>query len=135
ERTTIGELFLDGEHACFTLEDVVRPGDLMLVKIAGQTAIPAGRYEVIVSWSERFARRLPLLLGVTNFTGIRIHPGNTETDTEGCILVGETRDTDRILESRKAFEAIFSKIEAATAREKCYITIENTASRPPGMTV
>jgi hypothetical protein len=116
---------LDGQRACFTLEDAVRQGDIMLVKVSGQTAIPAGRYEVVVSWSERFKRRLPLLLGVPNFTGVRIHPGNTDADTEGCILVGEERADNRILSSRKAFDAIFPKIEAAAAREKCFVTIED----------
>lgn len=134
DRSTIGELFIDGVRACFTLEDVVRPGDIMLVKVPGQTAIPAGRYEVAVNWSQRFKRRLPLLVDVTNFSGVRIHTGNTDAHTEGCILLGMVRETDRILDSVKAFDAVFPLIDAAVAREKCYLTIED-APMPPVTTV
>jgi hypothetical protein len=86
DRSTIGELHVNGVFECFTLEDTVRP-----VKIKGETAIPEGRYEVVVNFSERFQRPLPLLLNVPNFEGVRIHPGNTDKDTEGCILVGWTK--------------------------------------------
>ena len=77
--STIGELSVNGKFECFTLEDKVRP-----VKIKGMTAIPAGAYEVVINFSERFQRPLPLLLNVPNFDGIRIHAGNTAKDTEGC---------------------------------------------------
>jgi hypothetical protein len=53
---TLGDLSMDGDHVCFTLEDVVRE-----VKIPGETAIPAGTYEVIITRSARFGRDLPLL--------------------------------------------------------------------------
>ncbi len=72
DQSTIGELSVNGQFECYTLEDKVRPE-----KIAGKTAIPAGRYEVVISFSQRFQRPLPLLLKVPNFEGIRIHPGNT----------------------------------------------------------
>ena len=81
ETSTIGKLYVDDQFECYTLEDKVRP-----VKIKGKTAIPAGRYEVIVNFSQRFGRMLPLFLNVPNFEGVRIHPGNTAADTEGCIL-------------------------------------------------
>jgi Family of unknown function (DUF5675) len=55
----------------------------------------------------------PLLLEVPNFTGIRIHSGNSDHDTEGCILVGESRAPDWVGASRKAFELLFPLIEAA----------------------
>src|SRR5262245_46850089 len=96
-RSTVGQLFVNGSFECFTLEDVTRP-----VKIPGMTAIPEGVYVVSVSFSERFKRPLPEVHNVPNFTGIRIHPGNTDADTEGCILVGQTRSTDFIGNSRAA---------------------------------
>lgn len=104
----IGRLYVDSDFECYTLEDPPRD-----VKIQGVTAIPAGRYPVYVTYSPRFGRLLPLLHGVPGFTGIRIHPGNTAKDTEGCILVGRRRSADEVYESRLAFDALFAKIEAA----------------------
>lgn len=91
---TIGELYIEGEYFCDTLEDTVREK-----KIAGKTAIPYGKYEVIVNRSPRFKRELPLLLDVPNFTGIRIHRGNTAEDTSGCILVGENKVKGKVINS------------------------------------
>ena len=107
-KSTIGEMFVDCEPECFTLEDVVRD-----VKIKWETAIPPGVYPVIINESKRFGRRLPLLIGVAGFEGIRIHPGNRAENTEGCILVGRTRGTDFIGESRLAFDSLFEKMEKA----------------------
>jgi hypothetical protein len=118
ERSTIGSLTVDGKFHSFTLEDCVRP-----VKIPGKTAISAGRYEIIINWSARFKRPLPLLLNVPFFAGVRIHAGNTDVDTEGCILVGRTRQVDFIGESRKAFDLLFKRLASATAKEKIYLEI------------
>ena len=115
---TLGELFLEGEHECFTLEDVVRD-----VKVAGETAIPAGTYEIAVTYSNRFKRALPLLINVPGFEGIRIHSGNRASDTEGCILVGRTQGTDFVGESRMAFEVLFQKILQAVPAGKIFIEI------------
>ena len=90
-QSTIGELAVDGNFECFTLEDPVRPK-----KIRSVTAIPAGTYTVAITFSPRFGTELPLLLDVPEFEGIRIHPGNTATDTEGCLLVGKSRAIDTI---------------------------------------
>jgi hypothetical protein len=118
---TIGDLFVDGKRECFTLEDVVRFDG---VKIYGETAIPGGTYAVDITWSPRFKRDLPLLIGVDNFIGIRIHPGNTASDTEGCILVGQGKGVNCILSSRAAFDALFAKLSAAKKRgEQITITI------------
>jgi hypothetical protein len=108
-RSTIGAVSL-GDFCCFTLEDRVRP---LGVKVQDATAIPAGRYRVVVNFSQRFQRRMPLLLDVPMFTGIRIHSGNTAADTRGCILVGEWRAPDWVGESRHAFLRLFPLIEAA----------------------
>jgi len=116
---TLGSLYVDGEFECFTLEDVVREVALQPValwKIPGETAIPAGTYQVIVNISNRFQRLLPQLVDVPGFAGVRIHPGNCAADTEGCILVGRRRGVATILESRLAFEALFAKIQAAIGR-------------------
>ena len=108
ENSVIGELTIDGVWECYTLEDVERD-----VKIKNETAIPRGTYKVIINQSNRFKRLLPLLLNVPGFEGVRIHSGNTNHDTEGCILVGRTRSDDFIGQSRKAFDSLFKKMNKA----------------------
>lgn len=115
---TIGELSVNGEFECFTLEDQVRP-----VKVPGMTAIPAGHYEVVVTFSERFRMPMPLLLNVPNFDGIRIHVGNNKDHTLGCILVGTKRQMASISNSKLAYDALFPKIALAAQREKIFIEI------------
>jgi hypothetical protein len=85
ETTTLGKLYIDGKFFCHTLEDKVRPDE---EKVYGKTAIPEGIYRIIVSFSKRFQRMTLEILDVPNFSGIRIHGGNTHKDTLGCILVG-----------------------------------------------
>ena len=88
EYSTGGVLLLNDKFFSYTLEDRVRP---LGEKVYGETAIPAGEYKLIVNWSERFGRMMPLLLDVPDFTGIRMHGGNRPKDTLGCILVAENR--------------------------------------------
>lgn len=109
-----GKLYLNDVFECYTLEDIERD-----VKIKHETAIPRGTYKVSITHSPRFGRELPLLHDVPGFAGIRIHPGNTDADTSGCILVGRVRaGEDLIAESRKAFDALFLKLSKAQAAEE-----------------
>ena len=118
EKSTIGELSIDGAFECFVLEDRYRlPSE---PKVYGETAIPNGRYEVRITNSPRFSAMaghpvdLPLLIGVPGYEGVRIHPGNVPADTEGCLLPGRVRGVDRVEESRLAFDALFAKLKAAS---------------------
>ena len=119
---TIGTLEVDGKYFCDTLEDRVR--DLSREKkVPGETAIPAGRYDVVVNISPRFKRKLPRLLNVPGFEGILIHRGNTPGDTAGCILVGENKAKGRVINSTPYELRLTEMIERAqTAGES--ITIE-----------
>ena len=117
-QNTIGSLFVEGEDFCWTLEDVIRPDG---EKIPGKTAIPYGRYEVIINHSPKFGRLMPRLLNVPNFDGILIHKGNTEADTAGCVLVGYLLDDDHIEQSKEAFNDLFAILEKAPG--KIFITI------------
>lgn len=110
ERATISELSINGKFQCYTLEDVEREN-----KIKSETAIPKGSYKVIINYSNRFKQNLPLILNVPNFEGVRIHTGNTNHDTEGCILVGKVRGIDYVGKSRVAFTALFEKMKKETA--------------------
>jgi len=107
---TVGKMYIDNIYECYTLEDVVRTG----AKVNGQTAIPTGTYNLIINHSNRFNRDLPLLENVPNFTGVRIHSGNTSANTEGCILVGTTwPGKDFIGNSKVAFNKLFEKLKKA----------------------
>ena len=115
--STAGKLFIDGQFECYTLEDIVRPRG---VKVYGQTAIPAGSYQVVLTMSPRFKRVLPLLLNVQGFEGIRIHPGNKAEDTDGCILVGDAPAPDWLGQSKVAFDRLFAKLRTTSVA----VTIE-----------
>lgn len=109
---TFGVLFVDGRYCCFTLEDQIRPvGE----KVPGQTAIPAGRYRVLLTHSGRFQTTLPLVIGVPAFDGIRIHAGNTIADTAGCILVGKDRTDTAVLQSRVALDRLMATLRTDPA--------------------
>jgi len=127
---TISELLINGEHECFVCEDVVRELDGIPVeewKIASQTAIPSGRFRIVITWSQRFQRMLPLLMAVPGFTGIRIHPGNKAVDTDGCLLPGVQRSSTGVQQSKIAFEALFEKINTALqGGSEVWITIYNS---------
>lgn len=132
-KSTLGELFMDDEFLCDTLEDPVRTGDDGVMqkeeKIYGETAIPAGTYQVVITLSHRFKRLMPLLLNVPFFEGIRIHNGNTPEHTLGCILVGERGSKpDFVGNSIYTFDKIvFPRIEAALQREKLFIEVRNSS--------
>ncbi len=93
DRNIIGDLFIDGEFFCHTLEDEKRADGK---KVYGETAIPVGVYDIVLTVSNRFKRLMPLLLDVPMFKGIRIHGGNTSKDSHGCPLVAFNTDYKRI---------------------------------------
>lgn len=119
---TIGQLLVDGEFFGYTLEDPIRVGP----KIYGETAIAPGRYRVIINKSQRFNKMLPLICGVPEFSGVRLHAGNVASDTSGCVLVGLSRSHDSIESSRLAMAALQARLAGALARgHDVFITIEN----------
>ena len=122
---TIGELLVNDKYLCDTLEDRVRPeGE----KVYGKTAIPEGTYEMVLSYSPRFKKILPEILNVPNFTGIRIHCGNSSADSSGCILVGtwDGEKEDWVGSSKIAFDELMTLLEEATDnKEKITITVKS----------
>jgi hypothetical protein len=132
---TIGRLYIDGIYHSDSLEDPVRDlsdynhdgdfDDQGEGKIYGQTAIPAGEYKVIVSHSPKFNKRLPELLKVPGFTGIRIHAGANVKHTEGCILIGENKVKGSLVNSAYYVTTLIQMIdEAIDNGEKCTIIIK-----------
>lgn len=115
---TLGRLEIDGKKFCDTLEPTWRdigwgrPGR----KVKGRTAIPEGRYPVVITWSERQEQWLPLLLHVPQFDGVRIAAGNTEADTQGDILVGIHVRQGRVYDARLWLYRLKREIVAAKNR-------------------
>ena len=112
---TIGKLYIDGEYFCDTLEDKDRGltdsmtvGEISKIKIKKETAIPTGTYKVTITYSNRFKKNMPLINDVKGFEGIRIHSGNTDKDTEGCILVGFNKVKGNVINSRDTYNKLFS---------------------------
>ena len=113
EKQTHGRLFKvdkdnKREFICYTLEDKER-----LVKVKGETAIPTGKYTVIVTMSPRFKKELPLILNVPNFNGVRFHGGNNENDSEGCPLLGMVRHSNAISNCAPAVALVTKMIKEA----------------------
>lgn len=114
KKSTIGTLYVNGLKFGYTLEDVDRKlEDNPEGKVYGKTAIPRGLYEVIIDYSNRFKCQMPRLLDVPGFTGIRIHPGNTDADTDGCILVGAGMGKDTIFSSRVTYNRLMTILDNA----------------------
>ena len=112
-------------YFCDTLEPTWRDYKNGAYKVKGRSAIPEGRYAVVISFSPKFKQWLPILLGVPKFDGIRIHAGNCSEDTEGCILVGKNRLVGQVLDSRIWLHRLKQKIVEAKSRgEPVWITIK-----------
>ena len=112
---TIGKLYIDGEYFCDTLEDKDRGltddmtvSEISKIKIKNETAIPTGTYKITITYSNRFKKNMPLINDVKGFEGIRIHSGNTDKDTEGCILVGFNKIKGNVINSRDTYNKLFS---------------------------
>lgn len=126
---TIGKLSIDGKPYCDTLEDPNRDANKNGIfdgdekKVAGNTCIPFGKYEIIVNVSPRFGRELPRLLNVPSFDGVLIHKGNTAKDTAGCILVGENSVKGKVLNSTIYEVDLTKKIKEAISKGE-EVTIE-----------
>ena len=148
-RTTIGEVYVNGAYQCYSLEDVVRPAGQ---KVKGKTAIPAGIYRVVLDFSPKFSPKrfayldqyhpqrlkqkgwrtaqevpIPHILAVRDFDQVRMHWGNDELDTEGCVLMGSSKDLNAqtVGDSRDAFEKLMDHLELAQ-QNNYHITLEIT---------
>lgn len=124
---TIGKLYIDDIYFCDTLEDKDRgitndmtEEDISKIKVKGETAIPIGTYNISITYSPKFKRDMPLIENVKGFAGIRIHSGNTDKDSEGCILVGENKIIGKVINSRETYNKLFNRL----VKEKNKITIE-----------
>lgn len=120
---TIGDLSINGEFFCNTIEDTVRELPVICSdtprgrsctckeKVYAKTAIPAGSYKITLEYSPKYKRKMPCLHDVPHFLGILIHSGNTEVDSAGCIIVGENTVKGKVLNSRATFQRLYALFE------------------------
>ena len=130
---TIGDLFIDGDFFCHTIEDKVRelpaccpqtPKGINCrckEKVYAQTAVPKGTYKVTMGYIPKFKRVLPRLHDVPHFIGILIHSGTDENSSSGCIIVGMNKVKGKVAESRKTSDALNKILSGA---KDITITIE-----------
>ena len=117
---TEGKLYINGIYFCDTLENPDRElyqnmeeDMISKLKIDGKTCIPYGEYNIFITISPKFKKPMPLIYPVKCFEGIRIHPGITVKNTEGCILVGEKESEGTLKNSQKIFEELTKLIKHA----------------------
>ena len=132
---SLGELYWDnGDLECYTMEDLDRflssdmsLSNMLSIKIQENTAIPYGTFQVLITESMRFGRKMPLIVGVLGFDGIRIHIGNKKEDVAGCIATGLNLAVEdgigSVYKSRIAFNSFFSKLDEILKREKVFIKV------------
>ena len=135
---TIGKLYIDDKFFCDTLEDVDRGINqnmdlkaIEAIKVKHSTAIPTGTYTVNMSkvsprfsnrpWSIKYKGIVPWIENVPGYDGVLIHPGNTEEDTSGCLLVGENKLIGRVINSVPTWEKLMQIL--TNSKEKIVLTI------------
>jgi hypothetical protein len=119
-RTTLGQMYLNGEYVGYTLEDTLRPFPL---KVYGETAISEGMYKCKKYTSSKFGECLAIEY-VPNFTQIRVHGMNTHEGSLGCIGLGTNRDIEnmRISNCRPALDRLLTMLDDS---KPIYISIVN----------
>lgn len=124
----IGRLYINGVYFCDTIEDVDRglddtmtEEDIKEMKVYGETAIPTGIYTVLLTYSPKYKKVMPLINNVKGYSGIRIHSGNTAKDTEGCLIVGKNTKVGMVTDSRNTYNALFKRLQQKGSNK---ITIE-----------
>ena len=107
DKSTLGKLFLNGEMFCQTLELPYLDNQRSI------SCIPEGEYKVRLRTAKESSSRDYLHLLVQDVKGrsyILVHIGNFPRDTKGCILVGQSRQQDRVNNSRIAMELLLKEI-------------------------
>ena len=118
EKYTIGHLFINDEYFCDTIEDKDRglddsmtESEIKKIKIKGKTAIPTGEYKLAIDYSPHFGKNCFHILNVKGFDGIRIHSGNDEEDSEGCLIVGQNKLVGKVINSKDTLAKLYKKTD------------------------
>ena len=141
QKYCIGWLYVDGVPLCNSLEDPDRglaswmsEAAIKAIKIAGNTAIPTGTYDVVLSvspkfknrvWAKKYGGLVPEILNVKGYSGIRLHPLTDASQTEGCPGIGDNTIVGKLTNSQKRYYELMDKylIPAHNRKEKIRITI------------
>lgn len=142
EDYTVGRLYIDDEFFCNTMEDTDRGLDqdmqdfmIRSRKIPSRTAVPTGRYKVLMNTvSPKFSQKpfymqvckgkVPRLSDVKGFEGILIHCGIDHSHSAGCILVGKNTIKGKLTDSQETFKNLYAQMKAAyDAGQEIFITI------------
>ena len=116
EDFTLGTFCFNGRHVGYTCEDKDRHLEVGGTKVLKRTAIPRGYYRMTVSMSNRFKRLMPELLDVPQFSGVRIHGGNTHEDTEGCPLLGAEKTMTGVRDCKEVNARLIKLIQGVEAQ-------------------
>lgn len=128
ENSTISQIFVDDVFECHILEDKDRELELYPdAKVYGKTAIPRGIYPLVITKSKRFGIHLIEILNVHGYSGVRMHSGNDEHDTDGCMLPGVYTEgvEDWVSFSRATLAKLQNQVQAALDRGE-EVTLEVT---------
>lgn len=138
DKYTIGKLYINGEYFSDTIEDKDRGltqnmslTQIKKIKVQNETAIPTGTYDVTLqvtspkfknkTWAQPYGGKIPRLLNVPGFEGVLVHPGNSNSETSGCVLVGQNTIVGKVTNSQNTFHSLMSKLKG---HEDITITIE-----------
>ena len=135
----VGVFYVSGSRLCESLEDTDRgleqkmpTGKINQIKVFGKTAIPKGTYRVVLSvspkfkdraWAKKYNGLVPEILNVKGFSGVRLHPGNRASDTDGCPLIGDNTAVGKVTNSTKRYYELMDKLVPAWEKGE-EITIE-----------
>ncbi|QDP49469.1 MAG: hypothetical protein Unbinned2716contig1000_50 [Prokaryotic dsDNA virus sp.] len=122
EKSTLGELYLNGEFKAHTLELPWKDNQRSI------SCIPSGTYDVRFRYPRESASRDYLHLMVKDVKDrdyILFHRGNTSKDTRGCILTGLTKKKDWIGQSTLAHEELMNSIIELKTTSKIKLIIKN----------
>jgi len=135
KQSTLSQLYINGIFQCYLLEDKIQE-----VKIASQTAIPTGVFELkLNTWGAKNAdykkafgklhEGMIEIIGLPNFNYVYIHVGNTIRETAGCPLCGfgfQFADGDfQVSQSVAAYKMIYPKLVALAKETSNKFIIEN----------
>ena len=141
---TIGNLYIDNVYICDTCEDTDRMLDQSMslqqiknIKIMDVTAIPYGTYNILLTYSPKFANRtfgkkyggkVPLIDNVPCWSGVRIHPANYASELSGCIAPGLNKVKGAVLESTKCYYKLMDNYIMPAIKRGEHITITITSN-------
>ena len=131
DKYTIGHLYIENKYFCDTLEDPDRGltstmslTEIKSKKIKGDTAIPTGTYkitlDVVSPKYSNFSKypyvkfcggKMPRLLNIPGYEGVLIHAGNTQKDTEGCLLVGANKVVGKVINSQVTWKNLYEILQ------------------------